>query len=241
MHVCVRACVRACIVGGTCTVSVHESSLVCVCVCVCVCWLLCASVVSSISSCRYVDVDRDHIHSGRRLPHFPRVGFNRLAQLLRRARSDLDLPAHPADIYRANTEDDEDDNDELGAAGGGRYAPSVVVPAGAHLSAEALQVSRVEQMLDGSDTASRLGSAGASAPGAMIGEHHNQSHVIQRLRSLRVDRRSGPANVARMHARTADGWLFASHTRDCCGAVCGRCWLGRVLLRAWASVSILVC
>lgn len=90
-----------------------------------------------LSRCRrlkgivYVDLDRDHIHSGRTLPHFPRAGFNQLAQLLRRARSALGLPMHPTDIF----------NDPHAAA------------TGAVQSVEALQAARVRDILESDEDA----------------------------------------------------------------------------------------
>ena len=90
-----------------------------------------------LSRCRrlkgivYVDLDHDHIHSGRSLPHFPRAGFNQLAQLLRRARAALSLPMHPADIF----------NDPHAVA------------TGTVQSVEALQAARVRGILEGDEDA----------------------------------------------------------------------------------------
>jgi len=105
----------------------------------------------------YVDLDRDHIHSGRNLPHFPRVGFNELAQNLRRCRSALQAPLHPVDIY----EDKEGSGHEHSIAH--------------QRTVENIQKEYITGVLEASDKVSQ------------VHGNQNQSKVIQQLRKQRPD------------------------------------------------------
>ena len=141
----------------------------------------------------YIDVDRNHIHSGRVVPSFPRVGFNRLAQLLRRARNNLQLPAHPADGLRRQKPANVStiSTSQLQQRG----APTDISLLGStngtynnhslnSTRVEVLQATHVKKLLATGNHSEFLSAASLGPSVGNDGEgQQNQSHVIRDLRS----------------------------------------------------------